>query len=81
MGDAINGVSTGNNRRADPCSLSAVIRWFKGLTAYEIRRSHPDLGFSWQPRFHDHVVRNDAELQRIRYYIENNSAEDKKHTI
>ncbi len=23
----------------------------------------------WQPRFHDHVIRNDDELNRIRHYI------------
>src|SRR5262245_27670281 len=26
----------------------------------------------WQPGFYDHIVRNEAELQRIRTYVENN---------
>ena len=25
--------------------------------------------FSWQPRFHDHIIRNENELNRIREYI------------
>jgi len=28
--------------------------------------------FAWQPRFYDHIIRNDASFQRIRDYIENN---------
>ena len=28
--------------------------------------------FSWQPRFHDHIVRDDGELNRIATYIKNN---------
>jgi hypothetical protein len=31
---------------------------------------HP--GFGWQPRFYDHIIRNDASLRRIRAYITNN---------
>ena len=26
----------------------------------------------WQPRFHDHVIRNNQDLKRIRKYIQNN---------
>jgi putative transposase len=28
--------------------------------------------FAWQPRFHDHIIRNDPEYQRINDYIESN---------
>ncbi|MDD2192868.1 MAG: hypothetical protein PHO12_10075, partial [Bacteroidales bacterium] len=28
--------------------------------------------FSWQSRFYDHIIRNDAEYQRIKDYIINN---------
>ncbi|MBX2927834.1 MAG: hypothetical protein KF852_08375 [Saprospiraceae bacterium] len=28
--------------------------------------------FAWQVRFHDHIIRNDAEYQRINNYIESN---------
>jgi len=39
--------------------------------------------FGWQSRFHDHIIRNDAEYQRINDYIENNPKNwdnDKFHT-
>lgn len=26
----------------------------------------------WQPRFHDHIIRDNDELNRIRHYIKNN---------
>ncbi|WP_332367607.1 hypothetical protein [Spirosoma telluris] len=28
--------------------------------------------FGWQARFHDHIIRNDTEYQRINDYIEQN---------
>ena len=31
--------------------------------------------FDWQPRFHDHIIRDDADLARIREYIVNNPAQ------
>ena len=27
---------------------------------------------TWQPNYHDHVIRDDAEYQRIKQYIINN---------
>jgi hypothetical protein len=30
--------------------------------------------FGWQINYHDHIVRNDADLERIREYIINNPA-------
>ena len=30
--------------------------------------------FVWQPRFHDHIIRNTTELNRIAQYIDNNVA-------
>jgi REP element-mobilizing transposase RayT len=31
-----------------------------------------DLGFKWQNSFHDHIIRNKHELNRIKCYIEKN---------
>ncbi len=28
--------------------------------------------FEWQPRFYDHIIRDDQEYLRIKSYIENN---------
>ncbi|MEI6277493.1 MAG: hypothetical protein WCP08_15950, partial [Prolixibacteraceae bacterium] len=30
------------------------------------------LNFNWQPRFYDHIIRNDQAYQRISAYISNN---------
>jgi putative transposase len=54
-----------------PGSLGAVIRSYKSaVTNWCHANDHPD--FAWQPRFHDHVIRNDKELNAIREYIINN---------
>jgi hypothetical protein len=51
--------------------LGAIIGQFKIVVTKRIRKDgYP--GFRWQYRFHDHIVRNDQELQRIRKYIRNN---------
>jgi len=51
-------------------NISRVVRWYKGACSFEIRKTHSD--FQWQPRFHDHIIRNDAEYQRIVNYINTN---------
>jgi REP element-mobilizing transposase RayT len=81
--DAINGVSTQESKPKssgivstdkNPMlndSLSTIIRWYKGRTTYEIDKLiHKK--FQWQARFYDHVIRNDADLDRVREYIGNN---------
>jgi len=75
--NAINRVSTGAGQGGvtgihNPMgkkSLGEIIRWFKGRTTFEI---HQTYSFAWQPRFHDHIIRNQKELDRIRKYILNN---------
>ena len=63
-------VSTGKNPMLND-SLSTVIRWYKGRTAYEVNKwVHKK--FQWQARFYDHIIRNDADLNRAREYIRNN---------
>jgi REP element-mobilizing transposase RayT len=53
-------------------NVSRIIRWYKGRCTFEMRKIHAD--FEWQSRFHDHVIRNHAEYQRISEYIVNNPA-------
>lgn len=31
-----------------------------------------DLVFAWQGRYHDHIIRNEQEFERIKYYIQTN---------
>ncbi len=51
-------------------NLSRVLRWYKGRTSFECRKLHAC--FAWQPRFHDHIIRNEGEYQRIKNYIRSN---------
>ena len=63
---------TGNKNPMINDNLSKIARWYKGRVSFESRKIHPD--FDWQPRFHDHVIRNDGAYQRIAEYILNNPA-------
>jgi putative transposase len=54
-------------------NISRVVRWYKGRCTFEMRKIHAD--FAWQSRFHDHIVRNDGEYERISHYILNNPAQ------
>ena len=51
-------------------NISRIIRWYKGRCSFEIRKIHAD--FNWQSRFHDHIIRDSVEYERIREYIINN---------
>ncbi len=51
-------------------SLATVIRSFKSAVTRESRNILPQ--FAWQPNFHDHIIRNQNELNRIRKYIASN---------
>ncbi len=48
-------------------NLASIIRGFKAGVTKLSRPIYPS--FAWQPRFHDHIVRNNADLERIRKYI------------
>ena len=63
-------------------SLGAIIGQFKSVSTKRICA----LGyhrFAWQPRFYDHVVRDDSSLARIRQYILDNPArwEDERERV
>lgn len=50
--------------------LSVVIRLFKqSVTRFA---DHNGIRFGWQERFHDHIIRNQKEMDFIVEYIENN---------
>ena len=69
-------VSTNNNQNISqlkPNSLGSIIGQFKSICTKQIRK----IGFTdfrWQTRFHDHIIRDEESLQRIRQYIVNNPA-------
>ena len=54
-------------------TLSVVVGGMKrAVTCYAHENG---IDFAWQPRFHDRIVRNQEELNRIAEYIENNVAQ------
>ena len=75
--DAINRVSTGgatgnNNPMVAGDSVSSVVRWYKGRVTFETRQIATSIPFGWQTRFHDHIIKTELELDRIRQYIQDN---------
>ena len=54
-------------------SLGAIVRAYKSAVTRQIRQAiqKPEI-FVWQRRYHDHIIRNDADLNRIREYVQNN---------
>ncbi|MFH0833972.1 MAG: transposase [Patescibacteria group bacterium] len=52
-----------------PKSVPTIIRSFKSATTKQIHCIHPALDRIWQTRFHDRVIRDEDELNRIREYI------------
>lgn len=86
--DAINRVSTdgriggitGNNNPMLHQNLPRFIHWYKGRCTFEMRKTYTK--FSWQPRYHEHVIRNEESYLKISEYIQNNPLrwlEDKYH--
>ena len=51
-------------------TLSSIIGSYKSAVTKHCNRL--GFGFAWQPRFHDHIIRDDASFQNISTYIQNN---------
>lgn len=51
-------------------NLASVIQGFKIGVTKNARQINP--GFAWQPRYHDHIIRDVKSYQRISDYIINN---------
>lgn len=68
------GVSTvktgGKNDEWKPGTLGVIINQYKRTCTINARRIHADFG--WQSRFHDHIIRDGQEFDRISEYIQNN---------
>ncbi len=65
-----NGGITGKNNPMFYENISRIIRWYKGRMSFEIHKTLA--AFNWQPRFHDHIIRDEASYQKIREYIQKN---------
>lgn len=51
-------------------TVSSIIGGYKSAVTKHANRL--GLKNGWQPRFYDHIIRDDAEYQRIKNYISNN---------
>lgn len=54
-------------------SLGAIIGQFKSICTKRIRKSGYSQ-FSWQSNFYEHIIRDEASLEKIRQYIVDNPA-------
>jgi len=77
--DAMHGVSTtttetttGNKFGPQSKNLASIVRGFKSAVTTWARKHH--ITFNWQSRYHDHIIRNTTEYNRIANYILNNPA-------
>ena len=73
--DAMHGVSTntqntGNAFGSQSKNLASIMLGFKSAVTTFARKNN--LPFDWQPRFHDHIIRNEIAYKRISDYIINN---------
>ena len=74
------GVSTGTDPETgtDPDkkntpNIGIIINQYKRICTIRIRESYPGI-IIWQTRYHDHIIRDENELYRIRQYIIKNPA-------
>jgi REP element-mobilizing transposase RayT len=51
-------------------NLASIIRGFKIGVTTRARKTNPD--FAWQPRYHEHIIRNNKSFERICNYIISN---------
>lgn len=51
-------------------TLGNIIGSFKSAASTQIHTQSP--AFQWQPRYHDHIIRDNRELDHIRQYIHDN---------
>ena len=56
-----------------PRSLGAIIRAYKSAVTYAVNAAENQRGaVLWQRNYYEHIIRNDRELNNIRWYILNN---------
>jgi hypothetical protein len=62
-------------------SIGSIINQFKRICTIKTKSLGLDL--LWQPRYYDHIIRSDNELDRIRTYIKNNPNDwlNDNHTV
>jgi putative transposase len=56
-------------------SLSVIVNCYKAGVSRRISTLRGQKTRVWQPRFHEHIIRDDDDLLRQREYIQNNPAQ------
>ena len=51
-------------------NLPSIIRGYKSGVTKFARQKNPE--FAWQPKYYDHIIRNEKSLKAISEYIKNN---------
>ncbi|HAX93716.1 MAG TPA: hypothetical protein DCY25_07205 [Bacteroidales bacterium] len=54
-------------------NLASIIRGFKSAVATQVKISG-NMNFNWQPRYYEHIIRNNGEFERIKKYVIDNPA-------
>ncbi len=62
----------GNQFGPQSKNMASIMRGFKSSVTKKSQQINKN--FAWQPRFYDHIVRNEESLHRISNYIVNNPA-------
>jgi len=63
-------------------TLGAIVRGYKSAVTTRINKKCNTAGQKiWQRNYHDHIIRDDESLERIRYYIIHNPAKWQKDKI
>lgn len=76
----ILGLGVGDNGSHTSSSVAEVMNWFKSATTVEYIQGVKTLGWPrfvkhlWLEGYHDHIIRDDRDLERVRRYIESNAA-------
>ena len=60
----------GKNPKWKSDSLGSIINQYKRICTINARKINPN--FAWQPRYYDHIIRNEQAFGRIAQYIINN---------
>jgi len=71
---ATNGTDIGKNRfqNQGKKTISSIIGSYKSICTKTINKNQNHFHFAWQPRFYEHIIRNEESLDRIKHYIVNN---------
>ena len=66
---------TEKRQEQSPCpTIGDIICTFKSITTKQCNKNDNIQGRKiWQPRFHDHIIRNEQEYQQIWQYIDTNT--------